>query len=64
MTPLFLFLLMPKACWAAKPFRSQFVKGAPAPCVRFFVITFGQSRDPINCEDKKAGDIKMIKRGY
>ncbi len=54
-------MLKPKACWAAKPFRSQFVKGATAPCVRFFVITFGQSRDPINCEDKKASDIKMIK---
>ena len=55
---------MPKACWAAKPFKSQIVKGATAPCVRFFVITFGQSRDPINCEDKKESDSKMIKRDY
>ncbi len=54
-------MLKPKACWAAKPFKSQIVKGATAPCVRFFVITFGQSSDPINCEDKKESDIKMIK---
>ena len=63
MTPLFFsFCLSQKPVGRLSHSKSQIVKGATAPCVRFFVITFGQSRDPITCEDKKESDIKMIKR--
>ena len=61
MTLYFIFFASQKPVGRLSQFKFQFVKGAPAPCVKSFVITFGQSRDHITCEDKKDAD-KMIKR--